>query len=90
MTATGVYGSCKVAAAIIGHANLTLGTDVAPLLDRCLAAAPERFRGVRHVTVEYPDERPFKYIMTYKPPAGLLDTPGFPLGLAELESVAHL
>lgn len=85
MTATGVYGTCKVAAGIIGHANLTLGADIAPLLDRCLAAAPDRYRGVRHVTVEYPDERPFKYIMTYKPPPGLLDTPGFPLGLAELE-----
>ena len=85
MTATGAYGDCKVAAAIIGHANLTLGAEIAPLLDRCLASAPDRFRGVRQVTIEYPDDRPFKYVMTQKPRAGLLDTPGFPLGLAELE-----
>ncbi len=85
MTATGHYGACKVAAGIIGHADLTMGADIAPLLDRCMAAAPDRYRGVRHLTVEYPDDRPFKYIMTYKPPAGVLDTPGFPLGLAELQ-----
>ncbi len=85
MTAGGAYGPCKVAAGITGHANLTLGAEIAPLLDRCLAAAPDRYRGVRHVTIDYPDDRPFKYVMTYKPPRGLLDTPGFPLGLAELE-----
>ncbi len=85
MTATGHYGPCKVAAGIIGHADLTLGAESAPLLDRCLAAAPDRYRGVRHLTIEYPDDRPFKYVMTYKPPAGVLDTPGFPFGLAELQ-----
>jgi predicted TIM-barrel fold metal-dependent hydrolase len=85
MTATGQYGKCRVAAGIIGHANLTYGSRVGELLDRCMDAAPERFRGVRHVTLDYPDDRPFKFIMTYRPPAGLLETPGFPLGLAELE-----
>lgn len=85
MTSTGRYGKCVVAAGIIGHANLALGSVVGELLDRCVAAAPDRFRGVRHVTLDYPDERPFKFIMTYRPPAGLLDIPGFPLGLAELQ-----
>jgi predicted TIM-barrel fold metal-dependent hydrolase len=85
MTATGRYGKCIVGAGIIGHANLTFGTKVGELLDRCMAAAPDRYRGVRHVTLDYPDERPFQFIMTYRPPAGLLDHPGFPLGLAELQ-----
>lgn len=85
MTAGGQYGPCKVAHGIIGHANLTLGSAVGELLDRCMAAASERFRGIRHVTIEYPDDRPFKYVMTYKPPKGVLETPGFPLGLAEVE-----
>ena len=85
MTATGVYGPCQVCAGIIGHANLTFGSKVGELLDRCLEAAPDRFRGVRHVTIDYPDDRPFKYVMTYKPPAGVMDTDGFPLGLAEVE-----
>ena len=85
MTATGVYGPCHVCAGIIGHANLTFGSKVGELLDRCLEVAPERFRGVRHVTIDYPDDRPFKYVMTYKPPAGVMDTTEFPLGLAEVE-----
>lgn len=85
MTATGQYGACRVAAGIVGHANLTLGAQVGALLDRCMAAAPDRFRGIRHVTVEYPDDRPFKYVMTYKPPAGILDHPGFEAGLAEVD-----
>ncbi len=84
MTATGHYGKCQVAAGIIGHANLTNGALIGELLDRCLESAPERFRGVRHVTLDYPDERPFKYIMSYRPPAGLLDHPQFTHGLTEL------
>ena len=78
-------GPCHVAAGIIGHANMTFGSRIGELLDRCLATAPDRFRGVRHVTVEYPDDRPFRYVMTYKPPAGILDSEGFPLALAEVE-----
>lgn len=85
MTATGRYGNCHVAAGIIGHADLTQGSEIGELLDRCLDAAPDRYCGVRHVTLDYPDERPFKFIMTYRPPPGLLETPGFPRGLAELE-----
>jgi L-fuconolactonase len=85
MTATGRYGECRVNAGIVGHANLTHGSKVGELLDRCMAAAPERYRGIRHVTLDYPDERPYQFIMTYRPPAGVLDTPGFPLGLAELD-----
>lgn len=85
MTATGRYGRCVVGAGIIGHANLTFGSRIGELLDRCMEAAPERYRGVRHVTLDYPDERPFQFIMTYRPPAGVLETPGFPLGLAELQ-----
>lgn len=85
MTAGGRYGACKVAAGIIGHANMTLGVAIGELLDRCMAAAPDRYRGVRHVTLDYPDERPFKFIMTHRPPPGVLDTPGFPRALAELQ-----
>lgn len=85
MTATGHYGQCRVAAGIIGHANLTYGAPIGELLDRCMAAAPDRYRGVRHVTLDYPDERPFKYIFTYRPPAGILDHPEFGNGLAELD-----
>jgi predicted TIM-barrel fold metal-dependent hydrolase len=84
LAATGIYGSCQTNAGIVGHANLTFGARIGELLDACLATAPERFRGVRHVTLDYPNERPFKYIMTYKPPAGLLEHPNVPAAFAEL------
>jgi L-fuconolactonase len=85
MTATGVYGDHKLCAGIVGHADLTLGSIIGELLDRCIESAPKRFRGVRQVTVDYPDERPFRHIMTFRPRSGLLDTEGFPVGLAEIE-----
>jgi len=85
MTASGHYGDCQVCAGIIGHANMTFGSKIGELLDASLSIAPNRFRGVRHVTLDYPDDRPFKYIMTYKPPSGILETEGFPLALAELD-----
>jgi predicted TIM-barrel fold metal-dependent hydrolase len=40
----------RIAAAIVGHANLTLGDAVAPVLEAHLAASPKRFRGIRHST----------------------------------------
>ncbi len=85
MTATGRYGQCVVGAGIIGHANLTHGAKIGELLDRCMAVAPERFRGIRHVTLDYPDERPYQFIMTYRPPSGILDNPEVPHALAELQ-----
>ena len=47
-SATGLYGPCKAAAAIVGHANLHLGEGVRPVLEALQAASPNRFRGIRH------------------------------------------
>jgi L-fuconolactonase len=47
-SASGVYGTARAAAAIIGHANLNLGERVAPVLEALQAASPNRFRGIRH------------------------------------------
>jgi L-fuconolactonase len=47
MAASGLYGPAKVAAAIIGHAELLQGSPVKALLEAQIAAAPERFRGIR-------------------------------------------
>ena len=44
----GLYGPCKAAAAIVGHANLNLGGNVRPVLEALQAASPNRFRGIRH------------------------------------------
>ena len=46
--ATGLYGSCRAAAAIVGHADLKLGDRVATVLEALKAASPNRFRGIRH------------------------------------------
>ena len=40
--------STAVAAGIVGHADLTLGSAVLEVLEAHLAASPERFRGIRH------------------------------------------
>lgn len=47
-SASGLYGSCRAAAAIVGHANLNLGDRVEPVLEALQAASPNRFRGIRH------------------------------------------
>jgi len=47
-SASGLYGPCRAAAAIIGHANLNLGERVEPVLEALRAASPNRFRGIRH------------------------------------------
>jgi len=49
-SASGKYGPARVAAAIIGYADLKLGERVAQVLDAMQAASPERFRGIRHST----------------------------------------
>jgi L-fuconolactonase len=46
--ATGLYGPCRAASAIIGHADLKLGDRVEPVLQALQAASPNRFRGIRH------------------------------------------
>lgn len=46
--ATGVRSSAKLCAAIVGTANLNLGSKVRSVLEAHLAAAPSRFRGIRH------------------------------------------
>jgi predicted TIM-barrel fold metal-dependent hydrolase len=48
MSASGNYGPCRVAEAIIGHANLTIGARVRAVLETELAVSGGRFRGIRH------------------------------------------
>ena len=48
MSASGMYGETRVAAGIVGFADLTLGDRVEPVLEAHLRAGGGRFRGVRH------------------------------------------
>ena len=47
-SASGLYGPCRAAAAIVGHADLKLADRVEPVLEALQAASPNRFRGIRH------------------------------------------
>lgn len=49
-SSSGQYGKTKVAAGIVGYADLTLGSAVAPVLDGHLRASPNRFRGIRYMS----------------------------------------
>lgn len=46
-SASGIYGESRVAASIIGNANLNLGESVRPILES-LSSASNRFKGIRH------------------------------------------
>jgi predicted TIM-barrel fold metal-dependent hydrolase len=48
MSASGGYGPTRVAAGIVGYADLTLGDRVEPVLEAHIRAGGGRFRGVRH------------------------------------------
>jgi predicted TIM-barrel fold metal-dependent hydrolase len=47
--AGGRNGRSAVVAGIVGHADLTLGAAVTPVLEAHLQASPSRFRGIRHM-----------------------------------------
>ncbi|MEW1721270.1 amidohydrolase family protein [Streptomyces sp. NPDC093109] len=47
MSASGLYGNCRIGAGIVSYADLTLGDRVDRVLEAHMAAAPQRFRGVR-------------------------------------------
>lgn len=48
MSESGLYGPTRVAAGIVGFADLTLGDRVEPVLQEHIRAGGGRFRGVRH------------------------------------------
>jgi predicted TIM-barrel fold metal-dependent hydrolase len=48
MSQSGQYGPTRVAAGIVGFADLTLGDRVEPVLEALVRASGGRFRGVRH------------------------------------------
>jgi L-fuconolactonase len=85
MGASGRYGSCRVAAAIVGHADLVQGDAVAELLDRSLSCAPDRFRGVRMSTLEAADTAWLRFvIMPLTPVSGQLTSSAFRKGFRHL------
>ena len=48
VSASGRFGDRRMAAGIVGSADLRLGDRIAPVLEAQIAASPNRFRGIRH------------------------------------------
>jgi L-fuconolactonase len=82
MSASGVYGKTRIAAGIVGFADLLLGARVREVMEAHIAASPNRFRGIRHAVSwhESPDIRNAHS----KPPQGLLLHKTFREGFAQL------
>lgn len=74
----------RVAAGIVGFADLTLGAAVQEVLEAHLAAS-DRFRGVRHASAW--DASGIIRPAHTNPPAGLLVRPEFRLGIARLRDL---
>jgi predicted TIM-barrel fold metal-dependent hydrolase len=84
MSASGLYGSTRVAAGIIGTANLRLGTAVADVLDAQIAAGGGRFRGIRRAAAWDADAAVPKH--RTNPGPGLFARDDFRAGFAQLAS----
>ena len=80
-SASGLYGDLRACAAIIGHADLTLGSLVAPVLEALKAAGNGRFKGIRHQGAW--DANPAVLGPPFHAPAGLYSSDSFRAGFAE-------
>src|SRR5271165_6063808 len=83
MSASGGYGPCRVAEAIIGHADLTLGARVRDVLEAELAAGGGRFRGIRYGVSCDASDAISKHASRVVPPH-LVREPVFREGFAQL------
>ncbi|MGC1678540.1 MAG: amidohydrolase family protein [Candidatus Binataceae bacterium] len=81
-SASGGYGDTRIAAGIVSFADLSLGAAVEPVLRAHLAAAPARFRGIRHAGGF--DASPEIRDSHTNPPAGLYKLPRFREGFGQL------
>jgi L-fuconolactonase len=82
MSASGIYGRTRACAGIVGFADLTLGEEVAEVLEAHQAAAPDRFRGIRHAAGWDKDDRVRR--SHTNPREGMLLDPVFRRGYAQL------
>ena len=82
MSASGRYGPTRVAAGIVGTANLRLGAAVGDVLDAQIAAGGGRFRGIRLGAAWDPDEAVPNH--RTRPPQGLFLREDFRAGFAQL------
>lgn len=74
-SASGLYGKCRAAAAIVGHVDLKLGDRAEPVLEKLRAASPNRFKGIRHIVTWNADKR-----VESRETEGVLSRPEFRAG----------
>lgn len=74
-------GAPRVAAGIVGHAELLLGDGVEPVLSALAQAAEGRLRGIRNSGARHPA---FRHGVLARPMPGLYADPGFRRGYARL------
>ena len=79
------YGPTRICAGIVGHADLTLGDRVAPVLEAEIAAGGGRFRGVRHGAAW--DDDPVIGNSHVADGPGLYRRPEFRAGMARLAAL---
>ncbi|MBY6014009.1 amidohydrolase family protein [Qipengyuania gaetbuli] len=78
--ASGLYGDYRPCAGIVGHADLTLGDGVKPVIEALVAAGNGRFRGIRHASAWDPD--PEVLGPPFHAPEGLYGSDVFRAGFA--------
>ncbi|MBI3514536.1 MAG: amidohydrolase family protein [Proteobacteria bacterium] len=83
MSASGGYGPTRIAAGIVGRVDLTLGARAKAILERHIAVAGGRFRGVRHSSPYHAD--PVARGSSAQTSPGLLADAGFRAGFACLK-----
>jgi len=81
MSASGLYGKTRACAGIIGATDLDVGAAAGEVLDAMIAAAPDRFRGIRNSATW--DEDPVVRQHRKAPRHRMMD-PGHRAGIAEL------
>jgi L-fuconolactonase len=84
-SASGQYGETRVAAGIVSFADLALGAAVEEVLQAHIAAAPARFRGIRHAGGF--DASPEIRNSHTNPPADLYESKRFREGFAKLRGL---
>ena len=78
-------GATRIAAAIVGHADLRLGDGARPVLEAHIEAGQRRFRGVRTPAAWHADQR-FRYARAEVAEHAVLD-PRFLAGFAHLAAL---
>ena len=81
-SASGLYGPTRIAAGIVGFADLLLGDRIDAVLESHIAHAPDRFRGIRHASAY--DDHPDVDNAHTNPPKALMQSTPFRTGFARL------